>query len=158
MTLFEDQAQGDFERAVALVEQTIRALGIDASEVRRDDPDGSSRFSLRRGSASILVTLTPPGSGRDGTLRVVAPIVRVPSPDRHAEMFRRLLELNARELVGVAFGIVGDDVVLVAERTVRDLDASEVDAMIRSVGRDADRYDDALSQQFATTRSSDPRP
>lgn len=160
MTLFGDGAESDHQRAVTLVEETITALGIDpTASVLPGDPEGPRRFALRRGSAQIIVAVHPPAPGlEEGTLRVVAPVVRVPSEDLQLALFRRLLEANAQELVGVAFAVAGDDVVVVAERSLQDLDSSEVQAMIRTVGASADRFDDHLAQKFHTTRSSDPKP
>ena len=68
---------------------------------------------------------------------------------------RRLLEVNARELAGAAFGIVADAVVLVSERSLEDLDASEVQTMVRVVGVAADTWDDALADEFDVIRASD---
>jgi hypothetical protein len=156
--LFGDQVSTELERAVSLVEQTITSLGVDPVETRVGGDKQSCAHSLRRGSAVLEVSVHPPRDGTEtGTLRVVAPVVRLPS-EGHAALFRRLLELNAGELVGAAFGVAAGEVVMVAERSVRDLDASEVDAMIRTVGREADRFDDLLAQEFGTTRASDPLP
>lgn len=147
------------ERAVSLVEQTIAALGVDPQRSRLAADGGVERFSLRRGSAALVVALHPPGQGDDaGTIRVVAPVVRMPSSGPTPELLLRLLRANADELVGAAFGVQAGEVVLLAERSIRDLDASEVDALIRTIGRDADRYDDALAREFGTTRCSDPQP
>lgn len=159
MTLFGDQAATEMERAVTLVQQTIASLGVDPSQSRLPSEDGVERFSLRRGSAVILVAIHPPsgGSGEAGSLRMLAPVVRMPPGPPPPALLMRLLEANASELVGVAFGVMNGEVVLVAERSVRDLNASEVDGMIRTIGRDADRYDDSLARDFGTTRSSDPR-
>jgi len=152
MTTFGDH---DADRAVDLVEQAIRGLGIDPA-ASRTEREGHVAFAMRRGSARILAAIHGPtaelGGGR---LRVVAPVVRLPGNDREAALCRRLLEANATELVGAAFAISGQEVVVVAERGVRDLDASEVDAMIRTVGRVADRYDDELATAFGAVRSSD---
>ena len=146
---------GDVERAVALVEETIRALGIDPASTRAPG-EGAAAYALRRGSARILVAVHPPSGDRlDGRLRVVAPVVRLPPPERDAPLLRRLLEANASELSGVAFGLSAGEVVAVAERSVRDLDRSEVDATIRAVGRIADHYDDELARAFGAVRSSD---
>ena len=41
------------------------------------------------------------------------------------------------------------------ERSVQDLDGSEVDGMIRNVGRLADAWDDALAERYGARRSSD---
>ncbi len=154
MTHNADRA-ADVERTVALVEQTIRGLGIDPA-ASRTEREGHVAFALRRGSARILIAIHAPRAELpEGRIRVVAPVVHLPPPDREGALCRRLLEANATELVGVAFAISGNEVVVVAERAVRDLDASEVDAMIRSVGRAADRYDDELAMQFGAVRSSD---
>ena len=156
MALFADQSAEHLRLAEALVEQTIKSLGIDPARARVSAGQGRAAFALKRGSASILIVLHPPREGEpDGTLRVVAPVIRLPAPDRRPALFQRLLELNGRELLGVAFGIVGDDVVVVTERSVRDLDESEVDTTLRTVGRVADRYDDALAREFGATRSAD---
>ena len=155
MALFADQSAEQLKHAEALVEQTIRALGIDPTTARTTAGERTV-YSLKRGSASILVVLHPPREGEpDGTIRVVAPIIRLPAADRRPALFQRLLELNGRELIGAAFGIVGDDVVVLSERSVRDLDASEVEATLRTIGRVADRYDDVLAKEFGTTRSAD---
>ncbi len=156
MTLFGDHAENDLKRAVGLVEQTIEALGVNPAETRIGASDGSHRWSLRRGSAAILVAVLPPSEAAPaGSLRVVAPVVRVPPEDRMLPLARRLLEANARELRGVAFGLREEDVVLISERSLQDLDASEVSSVVRAIGSAADRYDDLLAQEFGTSRSSD---
>lgn len=156
MPLFDDQSAEHLRLAVALVEQTIKSLGIDPAATRVAAREGSAAYALKRGSASILVVLHPPREGEpDGTMRVVAPVIALPAPDRRPALYQHLLELNGGELLGVAFGIVGADVVVISERSVRDLDESEVDATLRAVGRVADRYDDALARDFGATRSAD---
>jgi hypothetical protein len=103
----------------------------------------------------MLVAIQPSANdGEHASLRMVAPVVRVGSADKNA-LFAWLLEANARELRGAAFGVTGEEVVLVAERSVVDLDASEVDAMIRTVGAAADHYDDFLATKFGAVRASD---
>lgn len=145
----------DVARAVSLVEQVIRGLGIDPA-ASRVDREGHVAFALRRGSARILVAVHAPSAQLpEGRLRVVAPVVHLPPPEREAALFRRLLVANATELAGAAFAISGAEVVIVSERSVKDLDVSEVDSMIRNVGRTADRYDDELAAQYGAVRSSD---
>lgn len=149
------QGASEVDRAVALVEQAIRGLGIDPA-ASRNQREGHVAYALRRGSARILVAVHAPNPTLpEGRLRVVAPLVHLPAPERHLALFRRLLEANATELVGAAFAISGTEVVVVAERSVIDLDASEVDSIIRNVGRMADRYDDELAAAFGAVRSSD---
>jgi hypothetical protein len=154
MSLFDDQAESGVERAVELVEQTIESLGVSPTQARLSEE--GRRWSLRRGSAAIVISIVDPQKGAaDGIIRVIAPVVRLPDAARRAALYERLLDANANGLGGPAFGIRGEDVVLVSERSVRDLDASEVDQMVRAIGREADRYDDVLAKEFGTSRSSD---
>jgi hypothetical protein len=149
------QAASDVDRAVTLVEQTIRRLGIDPA-ASRNRREGHVSYALRRGSARILVAIHAPSAELpEGRLRVVSPVVHLPEAGRQPALFRRVLEANATELVGAAFAISGQEVVVVAERSVQDLDGSEVDTLIRNVGRIADRYDDELAAAFGAVRSSD---
>ena len=143
-----------FDNAVGLVESVIRGLGLVPAETAlpSEEPTKTRAYALRRGSARVVVALHTSETG--GTIRVLAPCVKL-GPAPSAELLKHLLELNARELVGAAFGVYGDEVVVVIERSTDDLDASEVDAMIRGVGRIADRHDDALAQRFGVRRASD---
>ena len=140
--------------ALALVEATIKKLGLDPETARLPGDKTTQAFALRRGSARVVVAIQDAAGG--GVLRVVAPVVKIPADATVAgSLFRRVLDLNGREVHGSAFGIFGDDVVAIAERSLVDLDASEVEAAIRGVGAVADKWDDALAKEFGTKRSSD---
>jgi hypothetical protein len=155
MSLDEERASTDAERAVSLVEAAIQRLGIDPEASRTERP-GHVAFALRRGSARILIAVhAPEGERAEGRIRVVAPVVKLPDAAKHLDLFRWLLQANAAELVGAAFAVSANEVVVVAERSVTDLDASEVDSMIRNVGRIADTYDDQIADSFDAVRSSD---
>lgn len=150
----DGRAESDAKSAIALVEAAIRGLGIDPESARGPGDGRSTQFALRRGSARIAVVIHASEGAREGSLRVAAPVVKLPALGQREPLYARLLELNAAELVGAAFGVLGDDVVVVTERPLRDLDASEVDAAIRGVGRIADKWDDALATGFGVQRSS----
>lgn len=137
-----------------MVEQSLRALGLDPAAAKTGGEGGGASYALRRGSARVFVAVHPGNEQRPGSLRVAAPVVKLPPGDRRAALLQHVLELNARELVGAAFGLIGEEVVVVSERALRDLDASEVDATIRGVGRLADTWGDALATRFDTERSS----
>ncbi len=154
MGIVEGGESNEAQRAVDLVEASLRTLGLDAGSARLAGDGPSVVYALQRGSAQVMVVVHPAQGGREGTFRVAAPVVRIPEGPSRAALYQHLLELNARELVGASFGVVGGDVVVVSERPLRDLDASEVDATIRGVGRLADHWDDALAQQFGVARSS----
>src|SRR5579884_3432321 len=58
-----------------------------------------------------------------------------------ATLFRRLLELNARQLVHASYGIDGDHVVLASALELENLDFNEIQATL-------DEIDVALAQQL----------
>lgn len=144
----------DVGRAIEMVEATIRALGVDPAAAKIPGDDKTHAYALRRGSARVVVAIMR-GEHGHGTLRVLAPVVHAPPADQEAAVFRRLLELNAREVSGAAFGLFGSEVVAVAERATKDLDPSEVEANVKNVGRVADRWDDALAKEFGLKRATD---
>jgi hypothetical protein len=160
--LFSDVPESNVKRAVELVEQTLTSLGVDPATSRVSSLDGIDRFAVRRGSARVLLSIHPPpgdGSSDHGSIRAMAPVVVLPDADRRPELYEHLLQANTRDLCGLAFGVDLDDgmVVLVAERSVQDLDASEVKLTLEAIGRTADRSDDELAKTFGTQRASDVR-
>ncbi|MGH6885352.1 MAG: hypothetical protein ACREGK_04680 [Geminicoccales bacterium] len=52
---------------------------------------------------------------------------------RRSELFRQLLELNARELIHGSYGIEGDHIVLTDALELADLDFSEFEASFDSI-------------------------
>lgn len=151
----------DLATAISLIEGAIRVLGLNPTFTRQ--PTGGSvlvRHMLQRGSANVYVSVHKPiRPDEEGVLRVLSPIARM-SPAmkaREPELFRRLLELNGAELMNAAFAIVEGEIAVISERSVRDLDASEVETLLRVVGTVADDYDDALSQEFGLTCIRDTR-
>ena len=62
MGLWTDRAESDAERAVTLVEDTIRALGIDPAAARVTASKGGAQFALKRGSARVVIAIHPPVS------------------------------------------------------------------------------------------------
>lgn len=144
----------DVQRAIDLVKATIKGLGVDPERAVIPGDAKTTAYALRRGSARVVIAIAR-GEGGEGVLRVLSPVVRLPPAEKEAHVFRRLLELNARELHGASFGIFGDEIVVTEERSVRDLDPSEVEEVVKNVGRIADRWDDALAMEFGLTRASD---
>jgi hypothetical protein len=87
-------------------------------------------------------------------LRVVSVLMTMDQRVDEAGLFRHLLELNASEIYGAAFGIDGDEVQLVAERSTLDLDRGEVLDLLRRIERYADDYDDKLVAAFGGIRGA----
>jgi CelD/BcsL family acetyltransferase involved in cellulose biosynthesis len=138
----------DFDRAKALVEETIRALGLDPAATRAKDAPTTCSWTLQRGSAAILVNVARRNDDQRTYLRVISPLMTLPEASKREALFTRLLELNGSGIANCAFGLVGDRVVLVSERPANGLDANEVKEIVRHVGAVADAYDDRLVKEF----------
>ncbi len=154
MSLFENTAETNLRACAQMVEDVLVGRGLDAERARISS-DAGPAWSLRQGSAEVLVFLTP-GEGGQNTIQVIAPVFRATQKAlAGVALLRRLLELNAQSLTQAAFGLRGDDVVLTTDRSTVGLDRVEVDEMIRRVAEYADHYDDALVAEFGGQRHSD---
>jgi hypothetical protein len=90
------------------------------------------------GSVPVALKLVPP--------IVVARCTIGPYPkDDHTELFRHLLQLNASSLVHAAYGLDGDNIVLVSALELENLDYNELDAVFAEI-------DLALNQHLAKIR------
>ena len=145
----------DFENAKRLVEAAIRKIGLDPSTAQAPSAgQGQAAWTLKRGSASVLVTVTKRDDEGAIYLRVASPVVTLPADvARHEPLLRRLLELNASGLANAAFGLLGDRVVVVSERPADGLDEAEVEQMVRHLAAVADTFDDRLERDFGATRA-----
>ncbi|HEY4015080.1 MAG TPA: YbjN domain-containing protein [Polyangiaceae bacterium] len=149
--------ENEFVRAKKLVEQAVRTLGLDPAAMCAEDGDTRAAWTLKRGSASVLVSIARQGKdGKDDTayLRVAAPVIVMPeAADKQLAVCRRLLELNAGGLSNAAFGLVGDRVIAVSERPTLGLDGQEVEQMVRHLAAVADTFDDRLASEFGVAKA-----
>jgi anti-sigma factor RsiW len=145
----------EFENAKTLVEATIRKLGLDPATTRAPAAgEGQAAWTLKRGSASVLVAVTRHEGEGKAYLRVASPVVTLPADaSKHLPLCRRLLELNAAGLANAAFGLIGDRVVVVSERPAEGLDEVEVEQTVRHLAAVADTFDDRLEKDFGATRA-----
>ena len=136
----------NFEICRSLVELVITELGLDPVKNRKETVEPNRlAWKLRRGSAAVYIFL----DARDDAnyLQVVSPIMKY-DPSQELPLFRRVLELNADALFGVAFGIKGGNLLLSSDRTTEGIDRSEVKSMVSTVGSVADHFDDKLIAEF----------
>jgi hypothetical protein len=145
----------EFDKAKQLVEDTIRKLGLDPTSTRAQAPGATqAAWTLKRGSASVLVTVTHHEEENETFLRVASPVVTLPADkSKHESLFRRLLEINAAGLANAAFGLSGDRIVAVSERPAQGLGAEEVEQSIRHLAAVADTFDDRLEKEFGATKA-----
>ena len=144
----------DFENAKKLVEETIKKLGLDPVGCRAPSTEAQAAWTLKRGSASVLVTVTHHQDEDETYLRVASPVVTVPADKtKHGALFRHLLELNAGGLANAAFGLVGDRVVAVSERPTEGLGPAEVEQTVKHLAAVADTFDDRLEKEFGASKA-----
>ena len=80
------------------------------------------------GGAELAVHLAPP------VLVMRVKVMQLPAdPARSGELCRRLLELNARDLIHGSYGVEGDHVVLTDAMELDGLDFSEFEASVDSL-------------------------
>ena len=146
-----------FEAARKLVEDAITGFGIDPAKIRAKDEVNQIAWSLKRGSASVLVSIAAQADAPARSwFRVAASVMIAPSEGgKKMALYERLLELNARGLLNAAFALVGDRVIAVSERPTAGLDRGEVEQMIKHLSAVADTYDDRLVAEFGGKRASD---
>jgi type III secretion system-like peptide-binding chaperone len=138
-----------FENAKKLVEGVIERLGLDPATARAKDVPEQASWTVKRGSANILITVLFRVEDQTTYFRVVSPVMTLPAENlKRQPLFKRLLELNATGLVNSAFGLVGDRVVVVSERPAAGLDGDEVSQIVKHLSAVADTYDDRLVKEF----------
>jgi hypothetical protein len=146
---------GAVGKAARIIESVLKGFGLDPDKNRIQGPAGGASWQITRGSADIMIAVNPGPDGRAARLRLISPLVKVKG-ELEPALAGRLLQLNAAELPGIAFGLFrGDIIALVAERSVADLDRSEVEELLASIGHFADKYDDLLVKEFGGTRVCD---
>ncbi len=110
------------------LESFLVRLGAEGASYSEVEP---GMFVIRPGGtpdAQVVVHLTPP------VLLMRMNVMPVPhDPDTSAKLARRLLELNANDLVHGAYGISGGDIILTEALELTNLDFSEFLAAYESM-------------------------
>jgi hypothetical protein len=150
--LFENQREANQLSAIELVERALTELGHGSVAARAGIPGALAGWRVARGSAVVEVSLIE-RAGASAHLRVAANVMSLDAKVDRAALFERLLDHNASALIGCAFALAGDRVVLIGQRSIRDLDLSEVKSLIGDVVVAADDYDDRLIAEFDGLRA-----
>ena len=156
MSLFGNKQEANLRATIKMVELVISELGLNPADTELDWPGTVRGWGLKKGSAEVYITLSRDEQTSENFIRVHAILLVLPqNQDACNRLYRRILEENATGILGAAFGVSGDKVLLVSERSTTDLDISEVRDMIRRVGHYADYYDDLLVSEFGGQRYCD---
>jgi hypothetical protein len=131
---------------VEVIENVIDTLEQDDSAMVSQTPEGSHLWKFKYGSVEVFVQLT--GTTNEDTITVWAVVLKLPAKDE-PKLMRKLLEMNCSVTFESRFGIIENQVVVLATRTLAELTASEVSRIITVVATIADNNDDALQSEFA---------
>jgi len=143
MALFSNKQEANLRSCIRMIEDALASLGHPPDDSRTESADDMPAWRVEtRGGAKVDVHL---GVEADkNILRVTATVAAAPKTDGHG-LFRKLLELNASVVKGVAFGILDDNIVLLNERSIMDLDPSEVEDILRRTEGEANHYAQILA-------------
>jgi hypothetical protein len=113
------KTQEDLERYLILLERHFERL-----------EDGTYLLAVPGSQAPVALRLAPP------VLVTQVEIGPAPKgdPEIEARVFRRLLELNASDLLHAAYSIEGDRILLGAALELDNLDLNELEATLADVG------------------------
>ena len=144
--LFENDRQANVESLVSMIEDVLVELGHFLNECRVEEDSSLKAWSVVKGSASIRINLIDKSDFVH--LRLESPVIYTDESVDKTALYAKLLTLNAEALSGAAFGIQGNAVVLITQRSTLDLDRSEVLEMVTLIQNYADQYDDKLAAEF----------
>ena len=144
--LFDNERETNLESTTAMIEDVLVELGHFINNCRVDHEGAIKAWRFKKGSAEVLLALV---DAEDFVhLRAACSVMTLDDGVDRAALFARLLELNESQLCGAAFGLKSNQVRLVAERSTRDLDRSEVYYLVANLQQYADDYDDVLVKEF----------
>jgi hypothetical protein len=149
MALFSNKQEANLRSCIRMIEDALTSLGHPPDNSRSESDDDMPAWRVESGGVRVDVHLGI--TDEKNVLRVMATVATVPPGAGEARIFRKLLELNADEVKGVAFGLVGNDIVLVSERSTIDLDPSEVEDILRRIEKFAAHYAGVLATTLVTT-------
>jgi len=125
------------ETVISSLEQNNSAMVVKAEK--------GYLWKFQYGSVEVFVHLT--GEKDDDAITVWSPILSLPAKDESGLM-RKLLEMNWSETLETRFGLNGDRIVILSQRTVADLSPEEVSRIITLVATIADDNDESLKETF----------
>ena len=112
------RTKDDIERYLLDLDTPYESLGNGMYKLTDDEDDSNDE--------GILVCVNDP------LIIFSVRLMKVPSKNLEA-FYRKLLELNASELVAGAYGIAGDDVVITDTLQLENLDFNEFQASVESL-------------------------
>lgn len=127
-----------------VIETVISSLEQDQSAmVSRSEKGTFWKFGY--GSVEVYVQLT--GTSDEDILTVWSPVLNLPAKDE-PNLMRHILEMNCGETFEACFGILGEQVVVLASRPLADISPGEISRIMTIVATIADDNDEALQAEY----------
>ncbi len=127
-----------------VIETVISSLDFDDTAMVSHS-DSGTLWKFKYGSVEVYVQIT--GETEEDLLTVWSSVLKLPAKDEPGLM-RKLLEMNWSDTFETCFGILNDEVIVLAQRTVADLSPEEISRSITLVATIADDNDEALQEAF----------
>ena len=129
-----------------VIETVISSLDQNQSAmVSRSEKGNFWKFGY--GSVEVFVQLT--GMSDEDVLTVWSPVLNLPAKDE-PKLMRHLLEMNCGETFEACFGILGEQVVVLASRPLADISPGEISRIMTIVATIADDNDEVLQGTYGT--------
>ena len=138
-----DNAMATF-RPSEEIENVLIGLAQDQN-VMVGQSEAGKVWQFEYGSVEVFVQLT--GETDEDTLTVWATVLKFPVKNEN-QLMRRLLEMNWLSTLESHFAITNDQVVVLSNRSLAEISATEISRLITIVATIADNNDDSLQAEF----------
>ncbi|MDB9529228.1 YbjN domain-containing protein [Oscillatoria sp. CS-180] len=129
-----------------VIETVIGSLEQDQSAMVSHTKEGTF-WKFKYGSVDVFVKLT--GTSDEDVLTVWSPVLDLPAKDE-PKLMRHILEMNCGETFEACFGILGEQVVVLASRPLADISPGEISRTMTIVATIADDNDETLQAEYGT--------
>ncbi len=129
---------------IDVIETVIDSLDSNDSAMVNHS-EGGHLWKFQYGSAEVFVQLS--GVTDEDTLTVWSVVLQLPAKNE-AELAKKLLTMNWQDTLEARFAILENQIVVVASRSVADMEAGEVSRSITIVATTADNNDDLLQAEY----------
>ena len=126
------------------IENVLIGLAQD-QKVMVGQSEAGKVWQFEYGSVEVFVQLT--GETDEDTITVWATVLKFPVKNEN-QLMRKLLEMNWLSTLESHFAITNDQVVVLSNRTLADISATEISRIITIVATIADNNDDSLQAEF----------
>lgn len=131
---------------IEVIENVINTLAEKGSAMVSHPPkSGYYLWKFNYGSVNVFVQLT--GITDENTLTVWSGVLQLPA-ENEAKLYRQLLEMNYSSTFEARFGIIDNEIVVLATRALAGISPGEVSRLVTVVATIADDNDEALQSAF----------